>query len=193
VVVLAAGAWFFMKARKQTRLAELNSAMKTYNSMVGVEPNTQMRAFSTEEERQQAIEKDLGGVATRHAGTEEGAIASYLLGLNAADQGKLDDSVKHLKAAVQHGGRDYGALARLALAEVYAAQGNADEAEKLLREVIAKPSILAGKDQAALNLARILSKSKPDEARKLLEPLRTETGAASRAAISLMAELSQAK
>lgn len=111
--------------------------------------------------------------------------------MNAADRGELDESVKQLERALKDAGPDYAGLARLALADVFAAQGKTAEAEKMLREVIAKPSALASKEQATLNLARLLARSKPEEAKKLLEPLRTETGAASRAAISLLSELSQ--
>ena len=193
LISVGAGTWYLMKSRKETRQSELAAAIETYNSVVTAEQAPQAKSFPTQEARQQAIEKEVGAVASKFAGTEEGAIASYLLGVNASDQGKLDQAEKQLKAAVADGGKDFSPLAKMVLADVMAAQGKNADAEKLLREVIASPSALASKEMASLNLARLLAPSKPDEARKILEPLRTETGAASRAAVQLLGELSQPK
>ena len=193
LIAVAAGTWYFMKTRKEARQADLAAAIETYNSVVTAEQAPQVKSFPTQEERQKAIEKEVGAVATNYSGTEEGAIASYLLGVNAADQGKLDESERYLKAAAVDGGKDFSPLAKMVLADVYAAQGKTPEAEKLLREVIASPSSLASKEMATLDLARLISQSNPGEARKLLEPLRLETGSASRAAVQLLGELSQPK
>lgn len=193
VIVAGVGFYYFNESRRATRQADLAKAMKTYNALVtpGATGDARTLTFPTEEARQEAIQKEFGALVTRHSGSEEAAIASYLLGVNAADRGELDESVKQLEKALKDAGPDYAGLARLALADVFAAQGKTAEAEKMLRAVIAKPSALASKEQATLNLARLLARSKPEEAKKLLEPLRTETGAASRAAISLLSELSQ--
>ena len=76
-------------------------------------------------------------------------------------------------------------LGRQALAQVYASQGKPADAEKLLRELIASPTPTVTKEQATIVLGQLLASSKPDEARKLLEPLRTSTrSAVSRAAIT---------
>lgn len=190
IILLAAGGWYFMQSRKHARQSELAAAMKTYNSMVGPQDMPQVRAFPTEEARQKAILAELGPLATKFSGTDEGAIASFLLGVNAADQGKLDDARKNLETAASNSG-PYQALAKLSLAEVYAAQNKQGDAEKLLRDVMQNPSVVAPKDLATLNLARLIAKSKPDEARKLLEGLRSQTGAASRAAVNLLGELQQ--
>jgi predicted negative regulator of RcsB-dependent stress response len=193
LIVVGTGLYYFNESRRATRQTELAKAMKTYNALVTPDATGDSRTltFPTEEARQEAIQKEFNALIANHSGSEEAAIAAYLLGVNAADRGELDESVKHLETAMKNGGADYSGLARLALADVFAAQGKTAEAEKLLREVIAKPSALASKEQATLNLARLLVRSNPDEAKKLLEPLRTETGAASRAAISLLSELSQ--
>lgn len=188
VILLAVGGWYFMQSQKHARQSELTAAMKTYNSVVGVQDSSQVRAFPTEADRQKAILAEFTPLTTKFSGTDEGAVASYLLGVNAADQGKLDDAVKNLQTAASSNS-PYQALAKLSLADVYAAQGKSADAEKLLREVMAKPSIVAPKDLATLNLARLLGKSKPDEARKLLEDLRSQTGAASRAAVNVLGEL----
>ncbi len=191
LIVLGVGFYYFNQSRRAARQAELSKAMRTYNALISDSPDPRTVSFPTPEARQEAIKKELGTLVSRHSGSEEAGIASYLLGANAADQGDLEEAIKHLNLAIERGGANYGPLARLALADVYAAQGKTAEAEKELRAVIAKPSPLASKEQATLSLARILARTNRDEAMKLLEPLRTETGAASRAAISLLAELSQ--
>jgi DNA-directed RNA polymerase subunit F len=49
------------------------------------------------------------------------------------------------------------------------------------------------KEQAQIALAQVLAKANPQEARKLLEPLRSERAAISRNALTLLAELPPAK
>ncbi len=191
VLVIAAGAWYFTKTRREGRMADLKQAFRTYNAVIGESNNPAVKSFPTEEARQKAIVAEITPIATKYSGSEEGAVASYLLGVNAADQGRMDESEKLLKTAIADGGTQYASLAKLALADVYAAQGKPADAEKLLRELVNSPTVLVSKDQATISLARVLSKSKPDEARKLLEPLRSETGAGSRMAVRMLAELPQ--
>ncbi len=51
------------------------------------------------------------------------------------------------------------------------------------------PTIFVSKEQATFTLATGISKTKPAEARKLLEPLRTSRSSISQAAITALAEL----
>lgn len=192
VLVLAGAGYYFMKSRAAERQAALYEALDTYNAPVMPQnPPEGVKAFRSEQERQAAIQKDLGGLAAKYSGSDEAAIATYLLGVNAADSGRLDEAEKYLKKAIEDAGKDYASLARQSLAEIYASQGKTAEAETLLRAVIAKPTVLVSKELASLNLAKILAKSKPEEAKKLLEPLRTATGPVSRAAIQAYAEIGQ--
>jgi len=193
LVIAGAGLFYFMKVRRESRVSELSAAMLVYNSGVGQQEGNRSRTFPTEEARQQAIKKEFTGFVTKHSGTEEAGVANYLLGTNAADQGNIVEARRYLDAAIKDCGKDYGSLAKIALAGIASAEGKTAEAEKLLRELIANPTILVGKEQATITLATILAPTKPDEARKLLEPLRTETGAASRAALTMLAELNKGK
>lgn len=194
VLVLAGAGYFYMKTRAAERQAALYEALETYNAPVmSQSPPEGVKSFRTEQERQAAIQKDLGAVVSKYSGSDEAAIAIYLLGVNAADNGRLDEAEKDLKKAIDEAGQDYASLARQSLAEIYASQGKTSEAEALLREIIAHPTVLVSKELASLELAKILAKSKPDEAKKLLEPLRTSTGPVSRAAIQAYAEIGQTK
>ena len=80
----------------------------------------------------------------------------------------------------------YAALGKLSLAQVYLSAGRNADAEKLLRSLYEKPSVSVSKEQAAIALARAIAVSKPAEARKLLEPLRSQRPAISQTAITLL-------
>ncbi len=193
LVIAGVGLFYFMRVRREARVSELSAAMLVYNSGVGQQEGNRSRTFPTEEARQQAIRKELTGLVTKYSGTEEAGVANYLLGTNAADQGNITEARRYLDAAIKDSGKDYGSLAKLALAGIASAEGKTAEAEKLLRELIANPTVLVGKEQATITLATVLAPTKPEEARRLLEPLRTETGAASRFAITMLAELNKGK
>ena len=70
----------------------------------------------------------------------------------------------------------YAPLAKLSLAQIYFGDGSAADGEKTLRDLMANPSVFVSKEQATITLARFLAPTKPAEARKLLEPLRTVPG-----------------
>jgi predicted negative regulator of RcsB-dependent stress response len=118
-------------------------------------------------------------------------MAHYYMGVNAADAGNLQEAEKQMKIVADSGKEPYTSQAKLSLAQVYASTGRQADAEKLLRSLIDNPSVLVSKEQATIALARVLSKDKPEEARKLLEPLRGERGPISRAALSVLGELPQ--
>ncbi|MBA3973717.1 MAG: hypothetical protein C0504_05795 [Candidatus Solibacter sp.] len=194
LVIAGAGIFYMMKSRRADRIAELSAAMEVYNSTVGTDDmGGRMKIYPTEAARQTAIRKELSGLISKHAGSEEAGVASYLLGANAADQGNIVEARKYLSDAIKDGGKDYGSLAKLALAGVAKSEGKIAEAESLLKELIHRPSAFVGKEQASIELATLIASSKPDEARKLLEPLRTENSTAGRTAITMLADLSKGK
>ncbi|HVP00217.1 MAG TPA: hypothetical protein VMT15_19235, partial [Bryobacteraceae bacterium] len=57
------------------------------------------------------------------------------------------------------------------------------------RDLMDHPTEFVSKEQATISLARFLAPKKPAEARKLLEPLRTQPGAVSQVALTLIGEL----
>ena len=193
VVLIGGGGYFYSQSRVSDRQQALHDALATYNSRIGVDGRDGAKAFTSEAEKDKAIDKDLGALMSKYSGSDEAVIATYLMGVHAADKGKMSDAARYLKQAAADGGKEYAALAKLSLADVYAAEGKVADAEKLLRELIANPTTLVTKEQASLNLARALAKSKPDEARKLLDPMRPVPGPIGRAAIQAMADLGLVK
>jgi predicted negative regulator of RcsB-dependent stress response len=193
VALVAGGGWFWMRYQHGVRQKALAEAMRVQNATIGPPPNTNVLTFPTQAEKDTALAKALGELSARHAGSEEGTIADYLMGINAVDAGRIIEGEKFLRKAVETGEGPYVALAKLSLADVLAAAGKTAEAEKLLRELVASPTILVSSEQATINLARVVASSKPAEALKLLDPLRSKAGPISRAAISAYAEIAQAK
>jgi predicted negative regulator of RcsB-dependent stress response len=189
LVIIVAGLFYHGKRQHAVRQRALYSAMETMNAPVGPSPAAGIQSFATQDEKNQAVAKALTGLASAYPGSAEQSIAQYFLGTIAAGQGRIDEAVKLLSQAAGSSNEDYASLAKLTLAEVYGSQGKTSEAEKLLRPLIAKPTVLVPKVQASLTLARLLAPSKPDEARKLLEPLRTTPGAAGRAVITALGEM----
>ena len=84
-------------------------------------------------------------------------------------------------------------MAKLALAGIARSEGKMAEAETLLKELVNSPSTLVGQQQAAIELAKLIAPTKPEEARKLLEPLKTENSTAGRTALTMLADLSKGK
>ncbi|HYP08359.1 MAG TPA: tetratricopeptide repeat protein [Bryobacteraceae bacterium] len=191
-ILIAAGAYWYINQQRDVRQAALRDAMAAFEAGIG-EPNQFVRSFRNQDEKDKAVVKELGDVANKYSGKEEGNIARYFLGLHYADKGNLTEAEKNLKTVADSGSDAYASQAKLSLAQVYDSLGRQGDAEKLLRSLIDDPTVLVSKEQATITLARLLAKKNPAEARKLLEPLRAERGPVSRAAITLLGEIPAAR
>ena len=191
VIVLAAGIYFYRNHQAGVRENALAQAVRVDDATVG--PNVQPTNlhFDTAEEKDKALVKAYSDMAAKYHGSQEGAIAALYLASRAADQGNLADAEKRYKDIVDSAPKPYAAMARLSLAQVYEGEGKNADAEKVLRDAIAHPEVTVSKAEASIALAQLLAKTKPDEARKILEPLRTENSAVSRAAVQALSELAQ--
>ncbi|MGD0578407.1 MAG: tetratricopeptide repeat protein [Bryobacteraceae bacterium] len=189
VIMVGAGIYWFLHHRKEVREADLGAVMRTWTAPVGGAPAEY--SFATAESKEKAIAKVLSEFVAKHSGSKEAGVGDYLLGIRAADQGKFDDAERYFKLAVDDAGKEYGSLAKLALADIYSAKGKSAEAEKLLKDLMDHPTVMVSKDQALISLARLYSKTKPAEARKLIDPLlRSPDTSAGRIATALMTEAS---
>ncbi len=192
VVVLAAtGTYFYRKHEHLQRQRELRQALLVFEAPIGPNSNPYIVTFPTKEAKEAAVQKQLHGLIEKYPGTDEAAIAAYYLGVDAATKGDEKEAEKWFRTAMASDNKVYASQASFSLAQLYAGIGKTEEAEKLLRELVAHPTILVSKEQATIALARVLGKKNPEEARKLLEPLRTERSAVSRAALTALGELSR--
>jgi predicted negative regulator of RcsB-dependent stress response len=192
VVLIVGVIFWYRNYQHNAREEALHAAMLVQNSTVGPSASQYVVAFPTSAARQTAVVKSWGDLAAKYPGTEEGDIAEFFLGTNAADVGNLPDAVKHFKAAIDSGSGPYASEAKLALAQVYAAQGKLNDGVQLIQSVIDHPTVMVSKDAATLALADLIKSSDPKRARGLVDPLRTSTrSAVSKAAITLDSSLSQ--
>ena len=187
---------FFLYRQHQhaVRQEQLASAMKIQNAGVGPAGNEFMQTFPTQAEKDKATLKAFTELAARYPGSDEGMIAEYFLASMAADKGNMQEAERRFKLVVDSGNSAYASLAKLSLAQIDASEGKLAEGEKLIRSVIHKPTALVSKEQATIALARLIAPTKPQEARKLLEPLRAnERSAVSRAALTALSDIAQPK
>ena len=189
VLLIAAGIYWFLSHRTAERQGALAKALKTQEAPIG-DAAPGVLSFRSEIDRRVASRKEFNEIIKKYPGSTEWIIAHYFLGAIAADEGNLQEAEKGFKVAADSGDKKYSALAKVSLAQIYFANGRVAEGEKLLRWLIDNPTVFISKEQATFALAEGLAKTKPEEARKLLEPLRgSKRNAVSQAAISAMGEL----
>lgn len=193
VVLIAAVSLFFAWQRHQAsvRRQALVAVLEIQQSPLGSPVGESGKIYATEDDKTKA---EIGGfteVAAKYAGSEQGAIAEYYLGAIAAEKGNYKAAEQSLKEVADSGYANYASLAKLALAKVYEAEGKPAEGERVLRSLIAKPTEFVSAGQATLELAKMMAAKNPAEARKLLQPLLTQPGAVSRAAVAELGQLGQ--
>jgi len=193
LVVIGLGVMYYNRYQAGARQDALARALRIDDASAGAAPDQGGRLhYDTEAEKDKAREQAFADVAARFGGTQEGAIAEIYLAGWAIDKGDLAGAEKRFKRVVDDAPKAYAALAKLALAQVYASENKTADAEKALRELIANPTTTVSKEQATIVLGQVLANSKPDEAHKLLDPLRTSTRVpVSRAAITAAAAISK--
>jgi predicted negative regulator of RcsB-dependent stress response len=194
VLVIVLAVYLYRQHRHSVRQEQLAAAFKIQNAAVGPPASEFMQTYPTQAERDQAAMKAFTEIAVKYPGTEEGQIAEYFLAAIAADKGNIQEAERRFKLVADSASAAYASLAKLALAQIYQSEGKLAEGERLIRSVIDKPTVLVSKEQATIALARLLAPTKPQEARKLLEPLRAnERSAVSRAALTALSDLQSPK
>jgi predicted negative regulator of RcsB-dependent stress response len=191
VVLLIVGWFYYNRSRHTERATALSQAMEVQQATVG-QSATGGLSFPTEDARSQAAAQAFNGLQQKYPGSQEGWIGQFYLAGIRADQGKLDEAEKIYSEVAAKADAAYSSLAKLALSQIYAGTNRGSQGEQLLRELIAKPTLFVSKDQATIALARVLMKTQPEEAKKLLEPLRTKTDAAGQVALTIYGELASA-
>jgi predicted negative regulator of RcsB-dependent stress response len=191
LVVVVLGIRFYMSQRQQERQQELAKAIQAQEAPVGPQSSPGQLNFPNAAAKQNEVLKQFNEIIRKYPGSEEAAISYNYLGAVYADDGNLAEAEKRFQQVVEHGDKNYASLAKLSLSQIYFAQGRAQQAEQLLREMINNPTLFVSKEQATLTLARGIAKTKPAEARKLLEPLGSSRSAVSQAALQLFSELNQ--
>ena len=192
VVVVGAGLWLYLSHQSTVRAELLAKAMQIDEATVGAAQPPRL-SFPTVEERDKARQAAFTEVATKYSGSKEGAIAKLALASAQSDRGQMDEALKAFKDIADTAPDPYDSVAKLSMAQIYASQGKTDEAEKILRPLVDKPTVLVSKEQATLELARVVAKKDPAQARKLLEPLSASPrSVVSRAAVAELGAITAA-
>jgi predicted negative regulator of RcsB-dependent stress response len=177
-IVLIAGLFVWFSHRGAQRQTALAAALEVWQAPVGPRQEGQTgRLFATQQEKDKAVLASFGDLAAKYSGSNEGAIAQYYLGASAANDGKLAAAEVAFKEVIDSGNANYAALAKLALASVYKEEHRQADGEKLLQSLIDKPADFVSKEQATIALARYVASTDPEQARKLLTPLRASARA----------------
>jgi predicted negative regulator of RcsB-dependent stress response len=177
VAALGYGIWWYMGTQKAARQAALGEAM-------GIAQATTSRTTSEEKKVIDAFTS----VSSKFAGSKEGNLALYMLAMLDIERGDTASGEKRLKEVIG-GDKEPASLAKFTMAEILQGQGKTAEAEAMLRDLVASPTYLMPKEQSTIQLARYIAKSKPEEARKLLEPLRTARAPISTPAMEVLSTL----
>ena len=197
LLVIAGGTWVYLDNQHTTRMNALNDAYKVRDSQVVEQGNPPPFAnyfYRSLPEKEKAVQKAFTDLTEKYGNSDEAMIAHYYLGVIAGDGGKADVAEKEFKIVSDRASADYSSLAKLSLSQVYKGNGKLEEGRKLLQSLIDSPTLFVTKEQATIEMARYIMATKPDEARKLLEPLRTSPRTAiSQTVIGLLGELIQQK
>lgn len=177
VALIGFGVWWYMGTKRVERQLALGEAM-------GIAQATTSRTTAEEKKVIDGFTK----VSTAYPGSKEGGIALYMLAMLDIERGEQAAGEKKLQQVIG-GDREAASLAKFTMAELLQGQGKTAEAEAMLRGLLADPTYLLPKEQATIQLARYIAKTKPEEARKLLEPLRTARAPISTPAIEVLGTL----
>lgn len=184
-IALIAGIFTYRSHQRTARSQALTAALEVRQAPVGpTRPDALVKSYATEDQKRKAEITAFSDVASKYSGSDEGTVAQYYLATIAADQGNMAGAEQALKEVIDNGSKGYASLAKLSLADIYKSQNKTAEGEKLIRSVVQDPTEYVSKEQATIALARYIATSNPAEARKLLEPLRTERNAISRVALN---------
>ena len=191
IAVLIAGYVVYNRHQHVERQIGLTQAIAIQEAPVGASANGNL-SFPSQDAKDAASIKAFTDLKNKYAGTEESEIAQYYLASIEADKGNMATAEKGYQEVAQKGNAQYASLAKLSLAQIYFDDNRTQQGEAMLRDLMAHPTIFVSKDEATLALARYVMHKNPDEARKLLDPLRVSpVDAVRNIAISLIGEMQQ--
>jgi hypothetical protein len=192
VLIIAAGVYYYRNSVVAARQHALGEAITLSSAPVSATPSPNgAPSFQTEAAKNDALTKAFNKVASDYKGDDEGYIAEYFLAAQASNSGKSDDARKKYQDVADHASANYASLAKLALAQIDFAENHSSEAESLLNDLIAHPTDMVSKTQATITLAKGIGATKPDEARKLLTPLATQSAEVAGVVTAALGELPQ--
>jgi hypothetical protein len=189
VVALIVGYTMYSRSQHTAREAALSHAIEVQEAPVGGLSANGGLTFPDQAAKDTEAIKVFSNITNKYSGSVEAEVAQYYLGAILADQGKLALAEKAFQEAAEKGNAQFSSLAKLSLAQIYFSDGRDSQGEAMLRDLIAHPTVFVSSQQATITLAKYLSAKKPAEARKLLDPLRTQPGQVGEVALTILGEM----
>ena len=188
-IIAAVGIYLWLDHASTVRAAKLSAALDIATATVGPSQQPSATVYLTQAQKDAAETKAYSEIVSQYGSTKEGAIADLSLAGMAAANGRNDEARKRFMHVADSGGKEYASMARLALAQLDFAEGKNADSEKILRDLIAHPTTVVSKEQATLTLVHQIAKTRPAEARTLLDPMLTESGEVGRMATAAKGEI----
>lgn len=178
VAVASYSGWNLYHDRQNVHAsAAFNGAMKTYTARIGnvLDPTDPSELlFKTEADRSAAAQQKFAETAQGYPNTYYGQMARYYSALCLEDLDRTNQALEELKKIENSSNGEVAALAKFQMAVLDSRTGKTDDAIKLLRALSEKPAVLVPKPMVVLELARLLSASKPQEATTLYQQLKKD-------------------
>lgn len=187
--IAAVGIYLWLDHASSVRAEKLSAAMQIATAQVGASGSPAAVVYLTQDQKDAAETKAYTELASEYGSSKEGAIAEYSLAGMAAANGRNDEARKRYTQVAGSGNKDYASLANLALAQLDYAEGKTADSEKILRDLMAHPTAVVSKEQATLTLVHQIAKTRPAEARSLLDPMLSEPGEVGQMAVAAKAEI----
>jgi len=191
LIVLVAAVLYYRSSQLSVREQVLGEAITLSGAPVGQAPAGGGINFPTQTAKDDAVTKAFTKLDSDYSGTEEAYIGEYYLAGKALDAGKVDEARKKYQDVADHANANYASLAKLALAQLDFAENRLAESEALFKDLMDHPTELVSKTQATFSYAKVISQTKPDEAKKLFEQIVSEKSEALSLAVTAMSELPQ--
>ena len=193
-LAVAGAAVWYLSYKSSIREQDLQAAFAVLDTPVGPPnpANPSAKSFLTQDLKTKASMKALSGVIAKDGGSRQGLIAQYYLGTLKAQNGDTQGAEADL-SAVANSSNPCAPLAKIALAQLYGGQNKVQQARSLLQEMVNKPADLVSKAQAQILLAHLDETTNPQEAKKILQSLRSpnQDPAVSRAVDQLSSQLTK--
>jgi predicted negative regulator of RcsB-dependent stress response len=191
LIVLVAAVFYYRSSQLSVREQVLGEAIALSSAPVGTAPAGGGPSFPSQTAKDDAVTKAFTKLGLDYSGTVEAYVGEYYLAAKALDAGKVDDARKNYREVADHANANYASLAKLAIAQLDFAENRLPESETLLKDLMDHPTDLVSKTQATFTYAKVISQTKPDEARKLFLQIASERSDVSQIALTAMNELPQ--
>jgi predicted negative regulator of RcsB-dependent stress response len=178
VLALLIGGWLYFNYRDELASAELNQAVRTYNTPIRAANTPEQPGFATftsASERATKAHEQFETIARKYSHTKSAEFARYFAGLTSIDMGDNAAAEGSLKQTADVSSNDLSALAKMALAALYRNTNREAQAIELYKQLSEKPSLTVSKQAAQMELAGLYaSKQQTADARKIYEQLQKD-------------------